>query len=403
MIKHFNEAGLPEALFHRIEQMGFTAPTAIQAKAIPVALEGKDILGSAQTGTGKTGAYGIPLVAQLLTSTQGSSLVLLPTRELAAQVTQELKKFIGGSKIKTALLIGGESMPKQISQLKQRPRLIIGTPGRINDHLKRGTLILKDTDFLVLDEVDRMLDMGFGVQLDNIIPFIAAKHQTLMFSATLSEKIKKIANKYLTNPTQISVGSNNAPVENIKMTHVKLSESEKYPRLLDELNERKGSILMFVKTKHGADSMAVKLKKLGHKAGALHGDLRQNKRNQVIAAFRNQDFRILIGTDVAARGLDIPHIAHVINYDLPQSPEDYIHRVGRTARAGATGEAINFLSPSDNMKWKEIQRLLNPSATPEDIRRPNSKGDRYKAAKSNRFKRNIQKRWNKPKTSKRAS
>lgn len=402
MIKHFKEAGLPEPLFHRIEQMGFTEPTPIQAKSIPVALEGKDILGSAQTGTGKTAAYGIPLVSKLITSSQGSSLVLLPTRELAAQVTQELKKFIGGSKIKTALLIGGESMPKQINQLRQKPRLIIGTPGRINDHLKRKTLTLKDTNFLVLDEVDRMLDMGFGVQLDNIIPFIAEKHQTLMFSATLSASIKKISAKYLEDPVHISVGSNHTPVENIKMFHVKLSESEKYPRLLAELDERKGSILMFVKTKHGADNMAVKLKKLGHKAGALHGDLRQSKRNQVIAAFRNKDFRILIGTDVAARGLDIPHIAHVINYDLPQSPEDYIHRVGRTARAGAKGEAVNFLSPSDNLKWKAIQRLLDPTSSPEEIKGPGSRNNRRKDAKSNRFKRSIKKRWGK-KPTKRAS
>lgn len=376
---NFNQAGIPQPLFHRLEQMGFITPTPIQAQAIPQALQGLDILGSAQTGTGKTGAYGIPLVTHLLTNPRGSALVLLPTRELAAQVMQTLQKFIGNSAIKTALLIGGEPMPPQCRQLQAQPRLIVGTPGRINDHLTRGTLMLHNTNFLVLDEVDRMLDMGFGIQLDAIARFLTAKRQTLMFSATLPDNIKKISSKYLKDPVRISVGNSNIPVAKVKQESVKISDADKYPRLLTELENRHGSVLVFVKTKYSADRMAGKLRKSGHKADALHGDLRQNKRNRVISDFRQQHYRILVATDVAARGLDIPHIEHVINYDLPQSPEDYIHRIGRTARAGAEGAAINFLSPADGAKWKAIQRLLNPDAKPDN----SGSGEREHKGRSN--------------------
>jgi superfamily II DNA/RNA helicase len=213
-----------------------------------------------------------------------------------------------------------------------------------------------------------MLDLGFGIQLDAIAKFLTSpKRQTLMFSATMPNNIQKLAAKYLKNPERISVGSEHKPTENLTQESIKLSESEKYPRLLEELDAREGSIIVFIKTKYAADAMAQKLRKLGHKANALHGDLRQNKRSQVIESFRKQKYRILIATDVAARGLDIPHIQHVINHDLPQCPEDYIHRIGRTARAGATGNALNFLSPSDGIKWRAIQRLLDPNAKLDDL------------------------------------
>jgi ATP-dependent RNA helicase DeaD len=364
-MQHFHEAGIPQPILLRLEQMGFTTPTPIQAQAIPHALAGKDILGSAQTGTGKTGAFGIPLVAHLMAAPRGSALVLLPTRELAVQVMQTLQKFIGNTSLPTALLIGGEDMGKQYGQLRARPRLIVGTPGRINDHLTRGTLMLHDTNFLVLDEMDRMLDMGFGVQIDAIAKFLTAKRQTLMFSATLPDNIEKLAAKYLTQPVRISVGSTTATAANVSQEVIKLTDAEKYPRLLDELNARQGSIIVFVKTKYGADRMAGKLRKIGHKAEALHGDLRQSRRDRVIKDFRAQHYRILIATDIAARGLDIPHIEHVINYDLPQAPEDYIHRIGRTARAGAEGAALNLVSPEDQGKWRAIHRMLNPGEKPE--------------------------------------
>ncbi|MBN1783376.1 MAG: DEAD/DEAH box helicase [Alphaproteobacteria bacterium] len=382
-MKTFHEAKLPAALIKRLDSIGFTTPTPIQAEAIPAALQGKDVLGSAQTGTGKTGAFGIPLVAHLTASPHGTALILLPTRELADQVLKTLETFIDrNAGISTALLIGGEPMPKQFKQLRNNPRLIVGTPGRINDHLKRKTLKLEKTDFLVLDEVDRMLDMGFGVQLDEIAKYLTAKRQTLMFTATMPKNLEKIAAKYLTDPTRISIGGLHNVAENLKQTNIKVKTDEKHDRLLQELDERTGSVIIFVKTKRGADRMAIQLNKLKHKAEALHGDLRQSKRDRVIGDYRKEKFRILVATDVAARGLDIPHIEHVINYDLPQAPEDFIHRIGRTARADAKGEALNFICPNENGKWKAIQRLLDPDAKQTEDRAP--RGDRNRGQTHNR-------------------
>lgn len=385
-MESFKEVGLPQPLFHRLEQIGLITPTPIQAQTIPDALNGSDILGSAQTGTGKTAAFGIPLVTKMLNEPTGDALVLLPTRELAAQVMQTLKQFIGKSKVNTALLIGGEAMPRQINQLRAGARVIVGTPGRINDHLARKTLDLSETNFLVLDEVDRMLDMGFGVQLDAIAEHLTKERQTLMFSATMPSNINKLSAKYLKNPIRVSVGEVHKPAANVKQASVSLLDTEKYVRLLSELEGRKGSIIIFVKTKHGADRMATKLQKLGHKADALHGDLRQSKRNRITTEFRNKDFRILIATDVAARGLDIPHIEHVINYDLPQCPEDYIHRIGRTARAGAEGEAVSFVTRADAIKWRAIQKLLNPDAKFDDI--PNEYQEKPKPRRKSNFRGN---------------
>jgi len=359
-MQQFHEADLPPSLADSLARMGFNTPTPIQSAAIPLALAGRDILGSAQTGTGKTGAFGIPLVAHLIANSRANALILLPTRELAMQVAEALKAMIGKAPIGIAVLIGGDSMSAQLKTLASRPRLIVGTPGRINDHLTRGSLMLHATSFLVLDETDRMLDMGFGIQLDAIAKFLTAKRQTLMFSATLPSNIMQLSKKYLNNPERISVGSTSAPVAKIDQESIQVSDAEKYPRLLAELEARSGSIIVFIKTKFGADKMAIKLAKLGHKADALHGDLRQNKRERVIENFRNQKTRILVATDIAARGLDIAHVEHVINYDLPQAPEDYIHRIGRTGRAGAEGKALNFLTRADAEKWRAIQYLLNP-------------------------------------------
>ena len=373
-MKTFQEIELPEALTHTLQHMQFNQPTPIQAQAIPLALQGQDILGSAQTGTGKTGAFGIPLVAKLLASPDGSALVMTPTRELATQVLTQLQAMLGKrSKIKSALLIGGESMPKQLTQLRNRPRVIVGTPGRINDHLQRKSLLLHDTDFLVLDETDRMLDMGFTVQIENVLKCLPAKRQTLLFSATLPKNIARIAEKYLNNPARIAVSATFSPAANIKQDTLKVSEADKYPHLLAQLDERQGSVLVFVKTKYGTEKMAKKLAKEGYSADAIHGDLRQNKRNRVIADFRNKKYRILVATDVAGRGLDIPHIEHVINYDLPQCAEDYIHRIGRTARAGAKGTALSLVTPADKSKWHAIDSLLNPDAARSAARKPNKK------------------------------
>ncbi len=362
-MNNFEVLGLPETMLPALEAINFTIPTPIQAQAIPVAMEGHDILGSAQTGTGKTGAFTLPMIAHLLSCPASSALILLPTRELARQVLDAADKMLGNrQKILSALLIGGDSMIKQLQQLKKKPRIIVGTPGRINDHLRQGTLKLNETDFLVLDETDRMLDMGFGAQLEQIAKYLPAARQTLMFSATLPANIISLSRKYLNNPVRIAVGATTAPAANIRQELIKTTDAAKYGELINQLQNREGSVLVFVKTKYGAERLAQKLAKENQAADAIHGDLRQSRREKVIAGFRQRKFRVLVATDIAARGLDIPHIESVINYDLPQCPEDYIHRIGRTARAGAAGTAVNLLTPKDASRWKEIYKLMNPTA-----------------------------------------
>src|SRR3984957_7209701 len=371
MTTTFESLGLPASILAAIKKVGFTTPTPIQEQAIPVALSGRDVLGSAQTGTGKTAAFGIPMIAKLIAEPRSMGIIMTPARELAAQVLSTLQPLLAGQRdIRTALLIGGEAMPKQYQQLKQNPRIIVGTPGRINDHLERRSLNLQNANFLVLDEMDRMLDMGFGIQIDRILKFMPQQRQTLLFSATIPPENKKIPNPYQNNPQRVSVGSTTTAHAKIKQEILNMSEGKKYETLITQLYDRKGSILVFVKTKHGAKRMAEKLSKADFKADTIHGNLNQNKRDRVIRAFREKKYRILVATDVAARGLDIPHIEHVINYDLPQCPEDYIHRIGRTARAGAEGSAITLITPKDGDKWRAIQKLLNPGAAVPHAPRP---------------------------------
>lgn len=365
-MQNFESLGLSTALLKSLKDMQFSTPTPIQAQAIPVALQGRDILGSAQTGTGKTAAYGIPAVSHLLASRNSQVLVLTPTRELATQVHGALRQIMGGSQspVNSVLLIGGEPMYFQLKELKRRPRLIIGTPGRINDHLERGSLNLEAADFLVLDETDRMLDMGFSIQLQQIAKSLPSKKQTLMFSATMPPGVAKIAEQYLNDPLTINVGTANRPVEKIKQQAIRTTEREKYDLLLKQLDQYSGSVIIFVKMKVGAEALAQKLSASGHLAEAIHGDLRQRCRDRAINNFRKLKKRILVATDVASRGLDVPHVGCVVNYDLPQCPEDYIHRIGRTGRAGAEGEAINFITASDGLKWRNICQLIDPQSVP---------------------------------------
>lgn len=377
MTTDFSGFGLPPKLLQAIARMQFHSPTPIQAKAIPLALEGRDLLGTAQTGTGKTGAFGIPLIAKLMDHAEAGALILTPTRELATQVMAALQGLIPVPHIKTALLIGGEAIPKQLRQLQAHPRLIVGTPGRVNDHVTRGSLKLGRIRFLVLDETDRMLDMGFGVQIDKIVQHIPKERQTLLFSATLPAAIVKLSGKYLTNPERISVGSTIAAAPNIKQELIKIPDAEKGAHLLKVLATTQGSIIIFVKTKYGAERLADRLAKHQMRAEAIHGDLRQMRRDKIIQGFRDKKFQILVATDIAARGLDVPHIETVINYDLPQCPEDFIHRIGRTARAGSSGQAISFITPAEDDKWRAIYELMNPG---ERLPRgPHKKGSGKKA------------------------
>ena len=397
---NFSDLNIENKLKKSIELAEFRTPTPIQSQSIPISLEGKDVLGTAQTGTGKTLAFTIPMLNKLLKNKQAMALIICPTRELATQVMETVLKLnIREIGIGNALLIGGESMQKQLRQLKKGARIIVGTPGRINDHIERKSLNLSRVNYLVLDETDRMLDMGFTPQIEIILKFIPKDHQTLLFSATLPENILKISQKYLNNPERVSVGSLSTPIEKIKQETFQITADKKYHELINQLVERSGSILVFVKTKHSADKIVKRLKYDGHKADAIHGNLRQSKRDRVIRGFRNGNNRILIATDVAARGLDIPVIKHVINYDLPQVPEDYIHRIGRTGRAGKDGSALTFLTNNDRSMWRSIQKLIDPDFKVKEEARPNNQKSK-KFNKKNKLKKKFKNKFSNNKLSK---
>ena len=367
-MQSFYEYNLSDNLNKSLKTLGFKNPTEIQSKTIPIALKRHDILASAETGSGKTAAYLIPLIHHISTIGGISGLILTPTRELAQQVTDVSKSLVGyKSKIETALIVGGASMNNQLRQLKKRPKIIVGTPGRINDHLEKKTLNLKYFNFFVLDEADRMLDMGFEDQVEKIIRFLPSKRQTLLFSATLPKEIIKLSSKYLNNPKRADVKENNVIKTQIKQKILNTKTELKYNQLVDEIAIRKGSILIFVRTKYSTEKLKKRLMKDTVKSSALHGDLRQNKRSRILKDFRDDKFRILIATDIASRGLDVPHIEHVINYDLPQVPEDFIHRIGRTARAGSVGEAVSFITPNDKRMWKSIENLMEELKNPEHV------------------------------------
>ena len=391
-MNNFNELPLENQLKNSLKFADFKTPTPIQSQSIPISLTGKDILGTAQTGTGKTLAFTIPMINKLIKDKNAMALIICPTRELASQVMQTVTKLNSKEiNINSALLIGGESMQKQLRQLTKRTRIIVGTPGRINDHIERKSLKLYKVTYLVLDETDRMLDMGFTPQIELILRHIPKSHQTLLFSATLPNDILKISEKYLKNPERISVGSVSTPIEKIKQETFQITPDKKYHELINQLVERSGSILVFVKTKHGADKIVKRLKYDGHSADAIHGNLRQSKRDRVIRGFRSGKSRILVATDVAARGLDIPLIQHVINYDLPQVPEDYIHRIGRTGRAGKEGSAMTFLTNHDYSMWRSIQKLIDPDfKLKEQVKNPSNK-------KNKKFKGKFKKNKNKKK------
>lgn len=366
----FDRMGLHPSILKALAQMGFDKPTPIQDKAIRPALMGQDVLGSAQTGTGKTAAFSIPMVQYLLLNPARNAMVLTPTRELAQQVADVVRDISATNRgMNTALLIGGMDMKAQTAELRNRPRIIVGTPGRIIDHLEQGTLFLGATEFLVLDETDRMLDMGFGIQLAKIRKFLKAGRQTLMFSATLPPNIKELAGDYLKSPVRIAVGGNSQPIEKIKQTVIKTDGKGKMKELVNAIKHRTDdTIIIFCRTKSGTDNLSKRLNERGFNSRAIHGDLSQAQREMVLEDYREKKFNILVATDVASRGLDISHIKLVVNYELPQAPEDYVHRVGRTGRAGAEGEALCLLAPEDGEQWRLINRLIDSSAVrPADV------------------------------------
>ncbi len=355
----FADFTLPEPLSRAIADAGFTIPTPIQAKSLPFTLEGQDLIGCAQTGTGKTAAFAIPMIAHLLANPDSCALILAPTRELAAQTVDTIRKLTTHTRdIRNTVIVGGASFGDQVRSLRQGPRIVVATPGRLVDHLQRGTIRLDDVSFFVLDEADRMFDMGFTQQIDKIVEHIPESRQTLLFSATFSKEVKRLALNSLRKPKEVFIGAPSSPAAGVDQVIVETHSKDKFNLLLEELNGREGSVLIFSGMKHRADRLADNLESYGHSVAIIHGDRSMGQRKSALAGFRAQKVRILVATDIAARGIDISHVAHVINYDLPRDPEDYIHRIGRTARAGAKGQALSFVTPEERGAWKKIERLL---------------------------------------------
>jgi ATP-dependent RNA helicase RhlE len=358
-MNNFKEFGLSSGLLRALGAMNYSKPTPIQAAAIPVGLTGRDLIGCAQTGTGKTAAFSIPMITALNKVPGKTSLILAPTRELAAQIVGVIDQLCNfqQSQLRTALLIGGVPIARQTGALSRHPRIIVATPGRLLDHLQQRTLSLSEVQILVLDEADRMLDMGFEPQLRQILRHLPRERQTMLFSATIPAEILSLASKFLKDPVRVNAGPLSRPVDQVEQQVRRTTHAGKNDALVSELASRQGSVLVFARTKARTDRVARMLNRLGHDVDRIHGDRTQSQRTKAIEGFRAGKFRILVATDIAARGLDIPHIEHVINYDLPQCPEDYIHRIGRTARAGATGFALAFVTPEDEDQWRQINRL----------------------------------------------
>ena len=370
----FKDFALPEALQHKLDALGFDTPTPVQERAIPAALEHRDILGSAQTGTGKTAAFSIPLLTKIMNHADVYGIIVTPTRELALQVDEQIRAFLSAkSKIRSLVLIGGASIERQVQALGKRPKIIVGTPGRIIDHLERKSLDLSGFNYVVLDETDRMLDMGFSAPIAEIFSHVSKERQTLLFSATLPKNIQKISAQYLQNPVRIEMGQVNSVGDNIVQSTQFVSKDGKFEMLVDALREHDQSAIVFMNSKFATEKMAKRLKSAGITAEAIHGDLRQSKRERVISNLRDNKFRVLVATDVAARGIDVPHIHQVINFDLPRQTEDYIHRIGRTGRNGAQGIALNLATRDDMEKLNEIERLINPKAAKLAHKRPAGK------------------------------
>ena len=354
---NFSDIGVSPDILKILDKLSLTSPTPIQKQAIPVALKGTDIVGIAQTGTGKTFAFGIPIIQKLLSSS-GQALVLVPTRELALQVNESIKKLADRLNITTIVLIGGESISRQFFELKRRPRLIIATPGRLIDHLKRKSIKLDQIKTLVLDEADMMLDMGFLPQIEEILRSVPKERQTMLFSATMPVLIANLATKYLKLPIRIEVAPQGTIVKNVTQEMIVLEAKDKMKYLEKIIKENEGSILIFVRTRYGVKNIAKKLISNGHKATEIHSDLSQGQRKKALDSFKSGRSRIMVATDVAARGLDVKGIELVINYDLPDSSSDYVHRIGRTARAGKKGKAISLATPGQLKNIKAIEALI---------------------------------------------
>jgi len=363
----FNDFNISSSLKGRLTAAGFVTPTPVQAKAIPPALGGSDILATASTGTGKTLSFLVPIIERLeatsAPSTKGKrnpirALILLPTRELAMQVLEAYWKLMPGAKHDAVLVCGGISENTQLDQLDRGPRLVVATPGRLEDFLRRREISINAVEMFVLDEVDRMLDMGFLPAIRRIVTAIPKQRQTMCYSATLDANIQEIVRDYVRNPVRVEIGSTSKPSDRVELRVYSVMQDQKLGLLDQMLNEEQGTFLVFARTKHGADRICRKLEKLGHDADVIHGDRSQSQRTAALKGFANGKHRVLVATDVAARGIDVQDIAHVVNYDLPNASEDFVHRIGRTGRAGAKGVATTFVMPQERHEARKLEREL---------------------------------------------
>jgi ATP-dependent RNA helicase RhlE len=359
-MNNFSDLVTSPVLRANLAKQAFKEPTPVQAQAIPPAILGRDLVATAQTGTGKTLAFGLPIL-ELLSgkpSAKPLALILSPTRELAIQIEEALTRIGAGTGVRSAVVVGGMSEAKQLQAIRRGVQVLIATPGRLCDFLDRKLVSLDSVKIVVLDEADRMLDMGFLPAVESILRKTAADRQTLFFSATLEGGAERLIHKYMKDPVRITVGSTTRPADRIEM-HIYEVEQDRKLGLLDMLlNNQEGSFLVFARTKHGAERLAKKVSAKGFKAAAIHGDRSQNQRNMALKGFQEGYYRVLVATDVAARGIHVDGIAHVVNYDLPQAAEDFIHRVGRTGRAGADGVASTFATSAERADVRNIERLL---------------------------------------------
>jgi ATP-dependent RNA helicase RhlE len=364
---HFDDFDISSTLKQKLGAAGFRTPTPVQAKAIPPALEERDILATASTGTGKTLSFLVPMIELMdrypLDLRKGEkspirSLILLPTRELAMQVLEAYAKLVPNAKNDAVLVCGGLSENVQLENLRKGPRIVVATPGRLEDYLRRRAVSLRDVEMLVLDEVDRMLDMGFLPAIRRIVGALPRDRQTMCYSATLDANISEIVRDYVYDPVRIEIGQTSKPSEQVELRVYTVMQDQKLGLLEQMLNEEQGTFLVFVRTKHGAERIARKLEKLGHDVDAIHGDRSQSQRTAALKGFAGGKHRVLVATDVAARGIDVQDIAHVVNYDMPNAPEDFVHRIGRTGRAGAKGVATTFVMPQERVDARRFEASL---------------------------------------------
>jgi ATP-dependent RNA helicase DeaD len=364
-VQDFNDLPLSEEVLRGIKDLGFEKPSPIQAQSIIPLLQGRDVIGQAQTGTGKTAAFGIPMVESIdLLDRRVQGLVLAPTRELAIQIAGHLSKISRYTGIRVCPIYGGEKINRQIRQLKSGVHIVVGTPGRIIDHLQRGTLKLGAVHMVVLDEADRMLDMGFIKDINKILDRVPEHRQTSLFSATMDKNIWKICNKYMHRPEKILVSKDEIALEQIEQRYVRVDPSSRYPILMELIvDQRIRKAIIFTRTKRGAHQLARKLKRSGYNADALHGNLSQPQRDRVTRNFRKHRIDFLVATDIAARGLDITGITHIVNYNIPRETLSYFHRIGRTARMEAEGTAITFVAHGEEKAMADIKARTSTSIT----------------------------------------